>query len=151
MPSFSQIQLLSTFNLKLLNPLEEIINNWDTDTSLVGPVFLKIAPFLKMYVCLGYSATPPSLVRYTEYSSKYSEQMGVYQQMYDRNMKFRLKLEELVEQVLLLSTLSPSSQLMIQGTCAAKTSGYSDYAGPTDSSLLVAPSGSFAEHGEDAP
>eukprot|EP01128_Nolandella_sp_AFSM9_P012250 TRINITY_DN909_c0_g1_i1.p1 TRINITY_DN909_c0_g1~~TRINITY_DN909_c0_g1_i1.p1 ORF type:complete len:1312 (+),score=310.70 TRINITY_DN909_c0_g1_i1:295-3936(+) len=75
---FGNIKLLSGFNKKLCGEIKKIVEEWDA-SSCMGPVFVKFAPFLKMY---------------TEYSNKYEAAMALFHEMYDGSEELRDFLNE---------------------------------------------------------
>lgn len=52
---FSNIHLIVAINEELLGGLAELIGSWDTSKSLVGPIFQKMAPFMRLYNTYGNS------------------------------------------------------------------------------------------------
>ena len=52
---FSNVHLIVTINDELLEGLNNTIQSWNTETSLVGPVFQKMAPFMRLYNTYGNS------------------------------------------------------------------------------------------------
>ncbi len=52
---FSNVQPIVTINEELLGGLAELIGSWDTTKSLVGPIFQKMAPFMRLYNTYGNS------------------------------------------------------------------------------------------------
>ncbi len=52
---FSNIHLIVAINDELLQGLAELIGAWDTTKSLVGPIFQKMAPFMRLYNTYGNS------------------------------------------------------------------------------------------------
>lgn len=47
---FSNIELLLNVSKELLKDLEPRLKNWDNKQSKIGDVFMKIIPFLKLYI-----------------------------------------------------------------------------------------------------
>lgn len=69
---FGNLRIICGFNEKLLVEIEKAVSAW-TDESTFGPVFLKMAPFLKMY---------------TAYSNRFEESISLYQTLLRKNERF---------------------------------------------------------------
>eukprot|EP01128_Nolandella_sp_AFSM9_P006538 TRINITY_DN3392_c0_g1_i1.p2 TRINITY_DN3392_c0_g1~~TRINITY_DN3392_c0_g1_i1.p2 ORF type:complete len:1163 (-),score=216.84 TRINITY_DN3392_c0_g1_i1:130-3618(-) len=76
---FGNMEVILGFNKKVLSEVEEVVTAW-TEGSLIAPIFLRFAPFLKMY---------------TSYSNKFELAMGEYRSMTTKNQKLTTLLNEL--------------------------------------------------------
>lgn len=70
---FGNLKLLQGFNTKLLKELKEVVEKW-SNVSTIGGVFVRFAPFLKMYA---------------EYSNKYEEALQLFLTTYEKNQAFQ--------------------------------------------------------------
>eukprot|EP01087_Luapelamoeba_hula_P022102 TRINITY_DN7853_c0_g1_i1.p1 TRINITY_DN7853_c0_g1~~TRINITY_DN7853_c0_g1_i1.p1 ORF type:complete len:1027 (-),score=176.48 TRINITY_DN7853_c0_g1_i1:35-3115(-) len=69
---FSNIHLILPLNQELLKNINDRINNW-SPSQMIGDVFLRMAPFLKMY---------------NDYSNNYKYALGIYNMYCEKSPKF---------------------------------------------------------------
>ena len=69
---FSNVHVVIPLNQQLLEELTERVNNW-SESQKVGDIFLKIAPYFKLY---------------NEYSNNYEASLECFDQFYTKNIQF---------------------------------------------------------------
>src|SRR3989338_212649 len=77
---FSNVHVVIPLNQQLLEELTERVNNW-SESQKVGDIFLKIAPYFKLY---------------NEYSNNYEASLECFDQLYTKDVQF-IKLLEMCE------------------------------------------------------